>query len=112
MSVSRYISLSLFFVLISSAFHALFAQTGFQLDIPKPKPYENRVLRAEKTGDKKLKGPKKFFQNLATHYNYYYNANNKLKDVIIKAKEEHKDDYTNLLSFYNYSLNVISQYKT
>ena len=111
MSVSRYISLSLFVILISSAFHALLAQTGFQLDIPKPKPYEERVLRAEKTGDKKLKGTKKFFQNLATHYNYYFNASNKLNDVIIKAKEVHKDDYTNLLPFYNYSLDVTSQDK-
>ena len=81
-----------------------FGQLGFDLKVDKPKPYEDRVLRAEKTGEKPLKAPKKFFQNLTTHYNYYFNSSNKLNEVIDLAKSSFKDDYTVLLPFYNYTL--------
>lgn len=80
------------------------AQTGFNLDIKKPDPYENRQLKAEKSGAKKFTAPKRFFQNLYTHYNYFFNANNKLNEVLLRAKEGHKDDYSKLLSYYNYDL--------
>ncbi|HEV7620471.1 MAG TPA: hypothetical protein VGO09_01990, partial [Flavisolibacter sp.] len=81
------------------------------MDIRKPAPYENRVLKAEKTTDKKLPRSKRFFQNLTTHYNYFFNANNKVNDVIDRAKTVHRDDFTSLLSFYNYSLDITSQEK-
>ena len=77
---------------------------GFTLDIDKPKPFENRELRAEKTGDKKLKLHQRIFQNSFTHYNYFFNANNKLNQVLAQAKQAHIDDYGKLLPFYNYSL--------
>src|SRR5687768_13118103 len=80
------------------------AQMGFSLDIEKPKPYENRELRAEKTGDKKLKLHKRIFQNTFTHYNYFFNANIKLNEVLNRAKSAHRDDYSNLLPFYNFDL--------
>jgi hypothetical protein len=79
------------------------AQLGYDLTIKKPEPYEERELKAEKTGDKKLKFPKKQFQNATTHYNYFFNAHNKLNEIIDRAKAVHKDDYTRLLPFYNYS---------
>ncbi len=82
------------------------AQLGFDLDIKKPEPYDNRELKAEKTGDKKLKVPRRFMQNLTTHYNYYFNANNRLNEIIDRAKQTQKDDYSKLLPFYNYSLNT------
>lgn len=82
------------------------AQYGFQLDIKKPEPYDNRELKAEKTGDKKLKAPKRFMQNMTTHYNYFFNASNKLNEILQGAKAAHKDDYSTLLPFYNYSLNT------
>ena len=87
-------------------FQASRAQMGFSLDIDKPKPFENRELRAEKTGDKKLKLHKRIFQNTFTHYNYFFNANNKLNEVLDRAKSVHKDDYSNLLPFYNYDLKI------
>ncbi len=94
-------------ILFGAAFQPLSAQMGFNLDVKKPKPYEERVLKAEKTPtDKKIKAPKRFFQNLTTHYNYFFNANNKLNAVIERAKAGHKDDYAALLPFYNYSLDV------
>lgn len=83
------------------------AQMGFSIDVKKPEPYENRVLKAEKTPtDKKIKAPKRFFQNLTTHYNYFFNANNKLNEVILRAKQSNIDDYSQLLPFYNYSLDA------
>ena len=65
---------------------------GFDLKIDKPEPYDNRALKPEKTANKKLKGLKKFFQNLTTHYNYFFNANNKLNEVIDGAKQNYRDD--------------------
>jgi outer membrane protein assembly factor BamD (BamD/ComL family) len=99
-------------VLLSSSFQPLFAQLGFDLEIDKPEPYDNRALRAEKTGDKALKGSRKFFQNLTTHYNYYFNASNKLNEVIDGAKQSFRDDYTDLLPFYNYTLDATAQNAT
>ncbi len=98
---------SLLFVLIG------FAQpnTTVDLDKSKPKQYEDRKLASEKTGDKKFSATKRFFQNTFTHYNYYFNANTRLNEAIIKAKSANKDDYTKLLSFYNYSLDATAKEK-
>jgi tetratricopeptide (TPR) repeat protein len=96
-------------LLVSAAWQPVAAQYGFDLEIKKPEPYDNRVLRAEKTPDKKIKAPKRFFQNLYTHYNYYFNANTKLNEVLERAKSAHKDDYSALLPFYNYSFDITSQ---
>lgn len=112
MRVSCYIFSSLFLILASSSFQSVFGQLGFDLKIDKPEPYDNRVLRAEKTSDKKLKGSRRFFQNLTTRYNYYFNASNKINEVIDGAKESFRDDYTDLLPFYNYRLDATAQYKS
>jgi len=100
---------SLVLALVSGLFCASHAQTGFDLKIDKPEPYEERLLKAEKTGQKKMGRPKRFFQNLTTHYNYYFNANNKINEVIDGAKESFRDDYSILLPFYNYTLDATSQ---
>ncbi len=81
-------------------------QLGFAFDIKKPKEYEERVLRSERSDQGKFGLPKRFLQNTATHFNYYFNANNKLNEVLERAKEAFKDDYSELLPFYNYSLDV------
>ena len=81
------------------------AQIGFNPTVKKPKEFENRLLRSEK-GSKKLTAPKKFVQNTVSHYNYFFNANNKINEVITRAKLSHKDEYDRLLSFYNFSLDV------
>ena len=76
----------------------------------KPEKYEEKKLRSEKTGEKKFKGLTKFLQNNTSHYNFYYNANNRLNLVIERAKLSNKDDYSKMLSFYPYSLdNTASQ---
>jgi type III secretory pathway component EscR len=98
--------ISLLVLLLSQSFQPVVAQLGFDLKIDKPEPYDQRTLKAEKTGEKALKPSKKFFQNLTTHYNYFFNANNKLNEVIEGAKQAFRDDYTELLPFYNYTLDA------
>jgi tetratricopeptide (TPR) repeat protein len=80
------------------------AQPNLSFEVIKPKQYENRVLPSEKTGNKKFTFPRRFYNNLTSRFNYYFNANNKLNQALDRAKESHKDDYTKLLSFYNYNL--------
>ena len=76
----------------------------------KPAKYEEKKLASEKTGEKKFRGVRKFLQNNTSHYNFYFNANNKLNHVIERAKLSNKDDYAKMLSFYPYSLdNTASQ---
>jgi len=81
------------------------------MDIKKPAKYENSRLGAEKTDETKFKLPRHFIQNTVTHYNAYFNANNKLNEVIARAKAQHKDDYTKLLDFYKYTLDATSRDK-
>ncbi len=88
-----------------------FAQPGSTVDLKKPTQYENRELRSEKTGEKKLSTPKRILQNTFTHYNYYFNANNKLNQIVDRAKASYQDDYTRLLPFYSYTLDGTAQQK-
>ena len=80
------------------------AQSSSTVELTKPDKFQNRRLASEKTGEKKFTIPKRLYSNTVSHYNYYFNANEKLLDIINNAKGVHKDDYTQLLSFYNYSL--------
>ncbi len=102
----------LFFLSLS-----LFCLEGFgqpvysNLDIKKPAKYENSKLGAEKTDETKFKIPRHFIQNTVTHYNYFFNATNKLNEVIARARAQNRDDYTKLLSFYDYSLASTSRDK-
>ncbi len=88
------------------------SQKGFEVELIKPKKYEKRKLASEKTGQKKFNFPRKVYNNTTTHYNYYFNANNRLNDLVDRAKTSFKDDYSQLLPFYNYSLDVTSQDKS
>lgn len=88
------------------------AQLGYDLKIKKPEPYDNRELKSEKTGDKKLSLSKKFLQNTVTHYNYYFNANQRLNEIVEQAKAGFRDDYSELLPFYNYSLDATAANKS
>lgn len=80
-------------------------------DLKKPAKFENRVLKAEKTGEKKFTLPRRFTQNTYTHYNYAFNAQVKLDRVLSMAKSQHIDRYDEPLSFYNYNLEATSAQK-
>lgn len=87
------------------------AQQGLSFDLPKPKKFENRKLASEKTEEKKYTIPRRFMQNTITHYNYFFNANEKINDVLARAKADYRDNYTKLLSFYNYDLDGTARFK-
>lgn len=80
------------------------AQPVLPSDLKKPEKFEHKLLGAEKSADKKFGTPRRFIQNTVTHYNWYFNANNKLEAIIERAKLAHRDDFTQLLPFYNFSL--------
>lgn len=105
MRLKRHTNFILFLLILLLAGLPAFSQLGFDLNIKKPKEYEERVLRSEKT-DKKFTVPRRFVQNTVTHYNYAFNANIKLNEVLERAKMAFKDDYSKLLPFYNYTLDV------
>jgi tetratricopeptide (TPR) repeat protein len=98
-------------------FLSFFSPEGFgqpvysSIDIKKPEKYENSTLGAEKTDEKKFKIPRHFIQNTVTHYNYYFNANVKLNEIIARARAQYKDDYDKLLNFYDYTLDITSRDK-
>lgn len=79
-------------------------QLGLSFDIKKPKEYDDRVLRSERSDQKKFTLPRRAIQNAVTRYNYVFNAKNKLNEILNKAKAAFKDDYSQLLPFYNYTL--------
>ena len=70
----------------------------------KPKQFEDRKLGSERTADKKFTVVGNVIQNNITHYNYFFNANNKVNAVVEKAKMNYKDDYSRLLAFYPFEL--------
>jgi tetratricopeptide (TPR) repeat protein len=78
----------------------------------KPEKFENRKLGSEKTADKKFTVVRNIYQNNITHYNYYFNANNRVNTVVDRAKLSLKDDYTNMLAFYPYTLESTSAQKS
>ena len=77
----------------------------------KPEKFENRKLGSEKTADKKFTVVRNVYQNNVTHYNYYFNANNRVNTVVDRAKLSLKDDYASLLAFYPYTLESTSSQK-
>ncbi len=83
----------------------------FDLAKEKPQKFEERVLKSEKTGQKKFSLLRKFSQNTGSHYNYYFNANNKINSIIERARIAQTDDYTRLLPYYSYSLDNTSSQK-
>lgn len=109
MRFTRYTIISTLLLTICQLSLPVFGQLGVPISIEKPKEYEERVLRSERSDEKKFTVPRRFIQNTVSHYNYYFNANNKLNEVLERAKTAFKDDYSQLLPFYNYSLDVTAK---
>ena len=102
-----------FCILLFSGFffpevHAQFGKITIDLQKEKPEKFKNKKLKSEKTGEKKFTVPRRFIQNTTSHYNYFFNANNKLNAVIERARMANKDDYSQVLPYYSYSLDNTS----
>ncbi|MEP6700136.1 MAG: hypothetical protein ABJA85_02425 [Bacteroidota bacterium] len=109
MRPNRYTVTAILFLILCQVSFPSFSQLGIPIVIKKPQEYDERVLRSEKSDSKKFSLPNRFIQNTVTHYNYYFNANNKLNEVLERAKTAFTDDYSQLIPFYNYSLDVTAR---
>ncbi len=95
---------TLFVALALSGAIVASGQSNITYDLKKNPLYDNRKLPSELTPDKKINPVKRIKENITSHYNFYFNANNKLKTVLLSAKQSYKDTFSNLLSVYNFSL--------
>ena len=86
-------------------------QPGMTYDLKKPVLFENRPLGYEKSDKVKFTNYRRFVQNTITHYNFYFNTNVKLNEIVTRAKAGFRDDFTTLIPFYNYSLETTSKDK-
>jgi tetratricopeptide (TPR) repeat protein len=82
-----------------------------QRPVAKPlfKPREQRVQDRRPPSEvmlekKKWNWKRKFFQNMATRFNYYFHAKQKLDRVVRTANRDGQDNYNTLLPFYPFSL--------
>jgi len=114
--LKRSLAFILLFFAFATLFNKAFAQPTWTIDPfgkeKKPEKYEDRKLGSEKTADKKFTSSRHLIQNTVTHYNYYFNANNKINAVIERARLSNKDDFSKLLSFYPYALENTATQKT
>ncbi len=102
--VIKLVSLLLIFFFFLPDVHAQLGKITFDLQKDKPEKFKDKPLRSEKPQDKKLRLVGRFVQNTTSHYNYFFNANNKINSVIELARMASKDDYSQLLPYYSYSL--------
>jgi tetratricopeptide (TPR) repeat protein len=100
--LTRTLALIIILIITLPKLHAQGPSLSF--DLKKPQKFENRKLASEKTESRKFHAVRRFTQNGTTKFNYHFNAYKKLAEVIARGKAMHKDDYSRLLSFYNYSL--------
>ncbi|MGN6266269.1 MAG: tetratricopeptide repeat protein [Ginsengibacter sp.] len=94
--------LLIFFFLLPDA-HAQLGKITFDLQKDKPQKFKDKPLRSERPQDKKLGLIGRFVQNTTSHYNYFFNANNKINSTIEQARMATKDDYSQLIPYYSYS---------
>ena len=78
---NRIFSISVCLLLFCAGLNKAFAQPAWTIDLlgkeKKPEKFEERKLGSEKMAEKKFTKFRHVVQNNFTHYNYYYNANNK-----------------------------------
>jgi hypothetical protein len=79
----------------------LIDKTGIN-EIDKQLPYE-RLL------NKKYTLGRRAYQNTVSQFNYLFNAEISLDEIIQKARDVHEDDYTELLPFYDYDLSITAK---
>lgn len=102
--IVKLISFLLVLCFITPQVYAQIGKISFDLEKDKPEKFKNKTLRSERTGEKKFNLARRFIQNTTSHYNYYFNAQNKLDAVIERARISHKDNYAKLIPYYSFDL--------
>ena len=72
------------------------------IEIEKPLPYE-RLLNTKYTLGRRA------YQNTVSQFNFLFHAEEELNENILRARNTYEDDYTNLISFYDYDLSTIAK---
>ncbi|QES89246.1 hypothetical protein [Rhizosphaericola mali] len=75
----------------------------------KPQKFQTKVLPVEKSGTDHLKPVKKFVQNTYTHFNFLFNANTRLRQILQQAKDNYQNDYQSLLDYYDYDTALVAK---
>jgi len=99
----------LVYILMVGLAHELVAQPYTGISLQKNKPYTERLLPAEKTGEKGFRLPKRIFNNTVTRYNYVFNATMRLNGIIERATEKQNENYGALLPFFPYNLETTAK---
>jgi tetratricopeptide (TPR) repeat protein len=68
----------------------------------RPLPYE-RLLNTKYTLGRRA------YQNTVSQFNYLFNGEEELKEIILKARNSYQENYSSLLSFYDYDLATTSK---
>lgn len=102
--------IALLLVLLISSTMQLYAQIGTTINLKDAKPAEfaKKLLRAEKTDYGPLGKIQQFMQNTFTRFNYLYNANKRMEDILDKATTDYKEDYGRLLTYYPYDAKTMA----
>src|SRR5205814_2377204 len=87
MHLNRKIYSNFLLLILCFTFFQAHSQQGFSFDIKKPEQFDDRVLASEKSETKKFPITRRLTQNTFTHYNYFFNANNKLNEVLEIGKK-------------------------
>jgi hypothetical protein len=70
---------------------------------------EERPLPYEKLLNKKYTLGRRAYQNTVAQYNFLFHADDELNELIQKARNKYQEDYSTLLSFYDYDLSDIAK---
>lgn len=92
--------------------YAQLEKITYDIQKDKPEKFQSRTLRSEKTGQNKFTLPTRVVQNTTSHFNFYYNAQTKLDQIIERARLSQNDDYTKLLPYYSFSLENTANQET
>ena len=70
---------------------------------------EERQLPYERLLNTKYTIGRRIYQNTVSQFNYLFNAQEELKEIIQKARDQYQEDYSTMLSFYDYDLATTSK---
>jgi len=71
--------------------------------------FDERLLPYERLLNKKYTLTRRAYQNTVSQFNYLFNAEEELKEIIQKSRNNYKEEYGSLLSFYDYDLATTSK---
>lgn len=76
---------------------------GVFREIDKPLPYERLLNTKYSLG-------RRAYQNTVSQFNYLFNAEEEFNEHLQKARLDYQDDFTSLISFYDYELSTTAKY--